>query len=217
MIIKKFKQFESNQISEFPDLEEIKTYFYDLMDESGHQINLFDIGYKFYLKPHRVGDDYQKILMDKSNFIDVLNTDITDKKLSNISNYASVNEPLRHVENKTALNSIKDGAIAYKHMMINFLIPGDYYSSLFNENEFNILINCLLTLYNHTGFRCYGDYWTEDYVGISYESQLNESKVITKFGFSGLFLNCEDDVYRKIAELGNIYYPGNKNVQKYFL
>jgi hypothetical protein len=211
MIIKRFEKFESLDFSEFPNLDEVKTYFYDLFDESEHRINLFDAGYKFFLKPHRVGENYEDILKDKSNFIDIINSDLPDKRLSYSANFASINLPKRHAGNEIALKSIKNGATAYKHIMINFLIPGDYYHSLFSEIEINILLDCLITFYNHTGFRCYGDLWSEDYAISPFDNG-----VITKYGFSGLFINCEDNIYKKISDLNN-QHSNNEIIQKYFL
>lgn len=212
MIIKKFKQFESVESSDFPTFDEVKEYFYDLTDETSNDL-LYQAGYKFWLKPHRIGDPYENILKDKSNFIDVLETDISDKKLSMLSNYASVlnYNGSEHAENALALESIKNGAKAYRHIMLNFSQGnGGYYQSLLKLENYEMLIDCLLTFYRHTDFRPYGDIWTEDY-----PNQIT-GEIETKYGFHGLLVDCSDDEYLKISKL-NTPYTGNENLIKYFI
>jgi hypothetical protein len=213
MIIKNFKQFESADFNDFPTFDEVKEYFYDITDELSSNINTYQAGYKFYIKPHRVGEPYVDILKDKSNFIDILKTDITDKKLTLLSNYAFVvnYNGSEHAENELALKAIRDGAKAYRHIMISFNSHGNgYYQSLLKLENYEMLIDCLLTFYRHTEFRPYGDIWTEDYLN------MDTGEVETKYGFHGLLVDCSDEEYLKISKL-NTSYTGNKNLIKYFL
>lgn len=218
MIIKNFKQFESVDFNDFPTFDEVKEYFYDITDELSSNINTYQAGYKFYIKPHRVGEPYVDILKDKSNFIDILKTDVTDKKLTLFSNYASVinYNGTEHAENELALKTIRDGAKAYRHIMISFNRHGGGYllpvghlhnQSLLKLENYEMLIDCLLTFYRHTDFRPYGDIWTEDYLN------QDTGKVETKYGFFGLLVDCSDEEYLKICELNDY----NENLIKYFI
>ena len=188
MGILKFKQFESFENDfDFPTFEEVENYFYDFTDEINSKLHGYQSGYKFYLKPYPGGEDYKNIVSKKSNFIDILNTDIPDRRLtfSNFCQIKSVNFP-EHFASEVILESIKEGAKAYKHLMIQFA------DTLFCESKLNLLIECLKRFYHAEGFRPYGDLWTESYIGpVGGE----------KFGFVGLLVNCSDDEYIKMAQL----------------
>jgi hypothetical protein len=217
MIIKKFKHFESVNFDDFPSLDEVKECFYDLTDEISSNIHTYQAGYKFWLKPHRVGEPYTNIIKDESNFIDILETDISDKKLSMFSNYARVfnYKGSEHAENELALKTIRDGAKAYRHIMLNFSHNyNDYEQSLLNLDQYDLLLNCLLLFYKHTEFRPYGDIWTEDY--LRKLNNQNTGEIETKYGFHGLLVDCSDEEYLKISKL-NTSYTGNKNLIKNFI
>ena len=90
-----------------------------------------------------------------------------------------------HIGSEIALNSIKGGAKAYKHLMIQFA------DTLFSKSKLDLLIECLKRFYHAEGFRPYGDLWTESYIGpVGGE----------KFGFQGVLVNCSDEEYIKICQ-----------------
>ena len=101
MKIKTFKLFESSSEDYFPSLEEVKDYFYDFTDELDININYFQSGYKYFLKPHTFGDltyRFDSILKDKSNYIDILNTNLSNARLIICSNNATIENINREKE-----------------------------------------------------------------------------------------------------------------------
>jgi hypothetical protein len=210
MAILKFKQFESIQYNfDFPSFKDIEEYFYDFTDEIDSKIYGYQSGYKIYLKPFPNSTPYKDIISNKFNFIDITNTDIPNRNLSISSNYCILDnlnfpEPFSRFDNKVALNSIKSGAKAYKHLMIQFEHP------LFSKSKLNILIECLKMIYDSEGFRPYGDLWTEDWIKPGY------STTEERIGFTGLLVNCSDEEYIKMAKLIE-QRPMNKKLIQHFL
>jgi len=207
MSILKFKQFESIQYDfDFPSFKDIEEYFYDFTDEIDSKLHGYQTGFKVYLKPHTIGTSYKNIVSDKSNFIDIVNTDIPTSKLSFYGNYCYLSNLnfSEHVSNEICLDSIKNGAKAYKHLMIQFA------DTTFSETKLDILTECLKRLYNSEGFRPYGDIWHEDYIRREY------STIEERLGFVGLLVNCSDEEYIKMAQL-IAQRPMNKKLIQHFL
>lgn len=194
MEILKFKQFESNS-NDYPSFQDIKDYFQEFSDEIDGKLDGYQAGFKFYLKDYSTSTGYKKTLSDKSNYVDILNTDIVDKKLALLCDYGNINTSNitnQHTYDDTILNSIKNGAKAYKHLRFTF----DYnYNTLFYKSQLDLLIECLKRLYRNEGFRPYGTIWTEDHVNI------NTNIVEEKLGFQGLLVNCSDEEYIKMYRL----------------
>lgn len=222
MSILKFKQFESSSLDySFPSFQEVEDYFQDFFDEIDSKLQGYQSGFKFYLKPniahnHRNSTklEYQigyiNIVSDKSNYVDILNTDIEDKKLEYLYNYCytyNLNLP-HHPSNDVCLNSIKNGAKAYKHLMIEF--SND---SLFPKFKFDLLIECLKRLYLVEGFRPYGDIWSEYYV------KHKNPGIDGKLEFQGMLVNCSDEEYIKMSQLttSSKNLTLNKNLTKHFI
>jgi len=190
MEILKFKQFESSSNGyNYPSLQDIENYFQDFTDEVDGKLYDYKYGFKFYLKDYTTSTGYEKTLSDKSNYTDILNTDIEDKKLTYLSDYVFINDSRLYKD--TILNSIKNGAKAYKYLMITF----DYYNTLFYKSQLDLLIECLKRLYHNEGFRPYGTIWTEDCVNP------NTNIIEEKLGFQGLLVNCSDEEYIKMYRL----------------
>jgi hypothetical protein len=222
MRIKTFKLFESSSEDYFPSLEEVKDYFYDFTDELDININYFRSGYKYFLKPHRVGDylgdNFEKILKDKSNYIDILNTELSITTLLICSNNATVESISgeRELGSDLAIEAIKDGSKAYNHIMFQFS------DSSFREEHLPKLIECLKRFYHETNFRPYGEIWTEErpvrYGVIDQDSGIETGdEIVLLYGFSGLFVDCSDEEYRKLCE---IYIKDRKNnilITKHFI
>ena len=53
MRIKTFKLFESSSENSFPDLDEIKSYFYDFTDEMNTFIDDYEFGYIFFKNKYK--------------------------------------------------------------------------------------------------------------------------------------------------------------------
>jgi len=215
MKIKTFKLFESSSEDYFPSLEEIKDYFYDFTDELNININFFRTGYKYFLKPHRVSDltnNFDNLLKDKSNYIDILNTELSITKLLICSNYATIGDS----DDDSAIESIKSGAKAYKHIMFQFS------DTSLKEEYLSNLVECLKRFYYETNFRPYGEVWTEERVVrngvIDQDSGIEPGdETVLLYGFSGLFVDCSDEEYKKICE---IYSEDRKNsvlITKHFI
>lgn len=209
MSILKFKQFESNESNfDFPTFDEVENYFHDFTDEIDSKLYAYQTGFKFYLKPHPVGENFKNIVSKKLNFIDILNTDVTDSRLQFLSNYCEIESVNfgNHLGSKISLDSIKGGAKAYKHLMIQFA------DTLFSKPKLDLLIDCLKRFYHAEGFRPYGDLWTEN--SIKYIN--GEVFVEEMYGFCGLLVNCSDDEYIKMCKLIE-QREGNKKLIKHFI
>jgi hypothetical protein len=221
MIIKNFKLFESNSEDYFPPLEEIKEYFYDFTDELDININFFQTGYKYFLKPHRVGDylgdNFEKILKDKSNYIDILNTELSITTLLSCSNCATIKSSReKDVGSDLAIELIRSGAKAYKHIMFEFS------ESSFKKEYLPILVDCLKRFYDVTNFRPYGEFWTEEralrHGVIDQDSGIEPGdETVLLYGFSGLFVDCSDEEYRKLCEVYRKDRENNILITKYFI
>lgn len=222
MIIKNFKHFESVDSEDFPSFDEVKEYFYDFTDELDVNIDFFQTGYKYFLKPHRVGDyigdNFEKILKDKSNYIDILNTELSDTSLQIASNYATIESINRGKDfgSDLAIKLIKSGASGYKHMMIQFS------ESSFRKEYLPILVDCLKRFYDVTNFRPYGEFWTEERVlrnGIvDHDSGIEPGdETVLLYGFSGLFVDCSDEEYKKLCEIYRKDRENNILITKYFI
>jgi hypothetical protein len=207
MNILKFKQFESfDNDFDFPTFGQVENYFYDFTDEIDSKLYGYQSGFKFYLKPHPGGENLKNIVSKKSNFIDILNTDIPDKRLKFCTNYCNIESInfSNHFGSEIALNSIKGGAKAYKHLMIQFA------DTLFSKPKLDFLIECLKRFYHVEGFRPYGDLWTEDWIRPGY------STTEENLGFTGLLVNCSDEEYIKMAQLIEER-PMNKKLIQHFI
>ena len=200
MGILKFKQFESYEINNFPSFQDVEEYFYDFLDEIDSKLYGYQSGYKFYLEPHPIGEPYRAIVSKKSNYIDIVNTKIPNKRLEFLSSYCYVDNFNFYVEdpsNQICLDSIRNGAKSYKHLMIQFA------DTLFSKSQLDLLIECLKRFYHAEGFRPYGDLWTEDYLkqGGALGRLAASYGVEEKFGFVGMLVNCSDEEYIKLAQL----------------
>lgn len=194
MKIKKFKLFESNLESNFPSLDEVKTYFYDFTDNIGN-ISGFDVGYVYF-------ESARLRTRNTDDFVDISNTTLTNNQLGLMSDYLIINREVPD-NKKNKLKYILSGDIpSYEYMLISF-------NSLFDQDNFEVLINCLKLLYSETGFRPFGCLWTED--SVSYDGD-----VVTKIGFEGNFFRGSDDEYLKFCKIfdhGDL----NKDLVKYFI
>lgn len=207
MGILKFKQFESYEINDFPSFQDVEEYFYDFLDEIDSKLYGYQSGYKFYfyLEPHSIGEPYRELVSKKSNFIDIVDTKIPNKKLEFLSNYCYVDNFnfSEHPSNQICLDSIRNGAKAYKHLMIQFA------DTLFSKSKLDLLIECLKRFYHAEGFRPYGDLWTESWITPGYNKE-------EKLGFVGMLVNCSDEEYIKMAQLIE-QREGNKKLIQHFI
>lgn len=191
MIIKSFKLFESNSENNFPDLEEIKSYLYDFTDESDTFVDDYEFGY---------------VIFDgKTEFIDILKSDLSDYRLEYICDLIRLNDRwgTKSMITKSsnqfyekAINLIESGkAPRYEYIYIHFD------NHLFDVDKLEVLLECLETIYSHTGFRPVSSLWSEDYV-----SDIS-GEVETKYGFEGTFVRVFDQEYNKFC---NIFKRGDK-------
>lgn len=199
MSILKFKQFESVQHDfDFPTLEEVKDYFYDFTDEVEYvSISEFSFGFCSF------------------GFTDVLKRNKTHKELLNLMTYinlSTMERPLYTKNIKTNLEKIKNGSKAYRYMKFSFLDEEqDHYNHLFNEKEFNLLIECLKRLYVSTGFRPCGETWSEDY-------PTSDGNIETRWGFQGYLFDVSDEEYIAITKiLESSYYTSYKKLTQHFI
>ena len=199
MIIKSFKQFESNGLDEFPSYEDFMSYFYDIIDDMDRKIDEFQLNYSFFLNRHKNTDvKYSDILKDKSNYIDILNTDLPSDRLkmyNDFLNLYSKNQLRGSVSNNKAfrynnMDAISKGAKYYKTIVFCF---DDFF---FKKESLPKLIECLKRLYQDTNFRPYGELWIE---GV-YDGTEGGA---TFYGFSGLLVDCTDEEYRKFCDIFN--------------
>lgn len=191
MIIKSFKLFESNSENNFPDLEEIKSYLYDFTDESDTFVDGYEFGYA--------------IFDGKTEFIDILKSDLSDWRLDYICDLIRLNDRwgTKSMITKSsnqfyekAINLIESGkAPRYEYIYIHLD------KSLFDVDKLETLVECLETIYSHTGFRPVSSLWSEDYV-----SDIS-GEVETKYGFEGTFVRVSDQEYNKFC---NIFKRGDK-------
>jgi hypothetical protein len=205
MKIKKFKLFESNLESNFPSLDEVKTYFYDFTDNIGN-ISGFEVGYVYFesTRYSKINYNLYSVKAPTEYFIDISNTTLTNNHLGLMSDYLIINREVPD-NKKNKLKYILSGDIpSYEYMCISFN------DSLFDEEDnLEVLINCLKILYSETGFRPFGCLWTED--SVSYDGD-----VATKIGFEGTFFRGSDDEYLKFCKIfdrGDL----NRDLVKYFI
>ncbi len=194
MIIKKFKIFESIN-NNFPSLDEVKSYFYDFTDNIGN-ISEFEIGYVYF-------ESARLRTRNTDDFVDISNTTLTNNQLGLMSDYLIINREVPD-NKKNKLKYILSGDIpSYEYMCVSFN------DSLFDQDNFEVLINCLKVLYSETEFRPFGCLWTEDSVS-------DVGDVVTKLGFEGTFFRGPDDEYLKFCK---IFDHGclNKDIVKYFI
>jgi hypothetical protein len=184
MIIKKFKHFESVDFNDFPSLDEVKEYFYDFTDELYTSIDDYDFGYIFF----NTGDTIISI--------DILNTKKTNSLLEYSANFIRLNREYEKEILKKRIELIESGKEpSYEYIFIHFD------KHLFHIDKLPILIDCLKTLYSHTGFRPIHSLWTEDYVIDDTE------EVETLYGFEGTFVRVSDIEYEKLC---NIFRQGHE-------
>lgn len=186
MRIKTFKLFESSSENSFPDLDEIKSYFYDFTDEMNTFIDDYEFGYIFFRNRDNVYGikDYKE-----SDYIDILNTELSNTRLDYTSDFIKLNRDGKKTH-KNRINSIESGKIpGYEYIFIHFD------PHLFDEDKLPVLIECLETMYSHTGFRPVSSLWSEDYV-----SDIS-GEVVTEYGFEGTFVRVTDKEYKKFCEI----------------
>lgn len=191
MRIKTFKLFESSSENSFPDLDEIKSYFYDFTDEMNTFIDDYEFGYIFFRNRDNVYGikDYKE-----SDYIDILNTELSNTRLDYTSDFIKLNRDGKKTH-KNLLKLIESGeASGYSYLFVHF----EQY--LFEKEKLPILIDCLKTFYSQTGFRIVKSLWTEDYV------DENTGDVVTYYGFEGSFVRVSDDEYKKMCQ---IFQQGN--------
>jgi hypothetical protein len=182
MIIKKFKIFESDKSdNNFPEIEEIKSYFYDFTDEVNTFIDDYEFGYLFF--KNRYKSDYRE-----NDCIDILKTDLSNNRLDYDSELIKLNLEGRKIH-QNLLKLIESGEeSAYDYIFIHF----DQH--LFEKDKLDILIDSLKTFYTQTGFRVVKSLWSEDYVNDS-------GDVVTRYGFEGTFVRVSDEEYKKLCEI----------------
>ena len=187
MRIKTFKLFESSSENSFPDLDEVRSYFYDFTDEVGTSLSNYEIGYKYFFD-QKIGD------------IDILKTNLSNYRLLLASDFIIINKEIPS-DKKSIISGYTK---SYEYMSISLKDP------LFDKESLIELIECLKHLYSETGFRPYGCLWTEDYVSADGDD------VITKLGFEGTFFRGSDEEYMKICQIHD-QGDRTKDLVKYFI
>ena len=190
MKIKTFKLFESSSENSFPDLDEIRSYFYDFTDEINTFIDDYEFGYIFFRNRDNVFGikDYKE-----SDYIDILNTELSNTRLDYTSDFIKLNRDGEKTH-KNLIKLIESGEEAgYENIFIHF----DGY--LFQKDKLSILTECIETIYSHTGFRPVKSLWTEDYID-------DAGEVETLYGFEGTFVRVSDEEYKKLCD---IFVQGN--------
>jgi hypothetical protein len=208
MIIKSFKLFESNSENNFPDLEEIKSYLYDFTDESDTFVDDYEFGYVIFERAGGVSRNSglnPHLSEQKTEFIDILKSDLSDYRLEYICDLIRLNDSWETKSMVTkssnqfyeeAINLIESGkAPRYEYIYIHFN------NFIFDVDKLEVLLECLETIYSHTGFRPVSSLWSEDYV-----SDIS-GEVETKYGFEGTFVRVSDQEYNKFC---NIFKRGDK-------
>lgn len=221
MIIKSFRLFESKSENNFPDLEEIKSYLYDFTDEIDSRVDHYDYGY-IYFDAIRYSDIMKnrkliklirgEVSNDQDNynprFVDILKTDFSKLQLGIMQNSFSFkkwfemwSEKSEKIKEKIELGEIP----SYDY--IQFLFEQ---CSLFDKEQLDNLISCLVRIYEQTGFRPIHDYWIESHI----DEDTDEVKEL--FGFEGLLCRVTDEEYKKLFEICN---PSNDHpkFKDYFL
>jgi hypothetical protein len=186
MKIKTFKLFESSSENSFPDLDEIRSYFYDFTDEINTFIDDYEFGYIFFRNIHK--QDYKE-----SDYIDILNTELSNTRLDYTSDFIKLNRDGKKTH-KNLIKLIESGEEpGYEYIFIHFDV------SLFQKDKLSILTECIETIYSHTGFRPVKSLWTEDYID-------DTGEVETLYGFEGTFVRVSDEEYKKLCD---IFVQGN--------
>ena len=181
MRIKTFKLFESSSENSFPDLDEIRSYFYDFTDEMNTLIDDYEFGYIFFKNKYK--SDYRE-----NDCIDILKTDLSNTRLDYDSELIKLNLKGREIH-KNLLKLIESGEeSAYEYIFIHFDV------SLFQKDKLSILTKCIETIYSHTGFRPVKSLWTEDYID-------DAGEVETLYGFEGTFVRVKDEEYKKLCDI----------------
>jgi hypothetical protein len=94
--------------------------------------------------------------------------------------------------------------------------------SSFREEYLPKLIDCLKRFYHETNFRPYGEFWLEErairngFVDNDYGIEPGDETVLL-YGFSGLFVDCSDEEYRKLCEIYSKDRENNVLITKYFI
>jgi len=190
MKIKTFKLFESSSENSFPDLDEIKSYFYDFTDEIDTFIDDYEFGYIFFRNRDNVYGikDYKE-----SDYIDILNTELSNTRLDYTSDFIKLTRYGKKTH-KNLIKLIESGEEpGYEYIFIHFD------GSLFQKDKLSILTECIETIYSHTGFRPVKSLWTEDYID-------DTGEVETLYGFEGTFVRVKDEEYKKLCD---IFVQGN--------
>jgi hypothetical protein len=181
MKIKTFKLFESSSENSFPDLDEIKSYFYDFTDEMNTFIDDYEFGYIFFKNKYK--SDYRE-----NDCIDILKTDLSNTRLDYDSELIKLNLKGREIH-QNLLKLIESGEeSAYEYIFIHFDV------SLFQKDKLSILTECIKTIYSHTGFRPIKSLWTEDHID-------DAGEVETLYGFEGTFVRVKDEEYKKLCDI----------------
>jgi hypothetical protein len=181
MRIKTFKLFESSSENSFPDLDEIKSYFYDFTDEMNTFIDDYEFGYIFFKNKYK--SDYRE-----NDCIDILKTDLSNTRLDYDSELIKLNLKGREIH-QNLLKLIESGEeSAYEYIFIHFDV------SLFQKDKLSILTECIKTIYSHTGFRPIKSLWTEDHID-------DAGEVETLYGFEGTFVRVKDEEYKKLCDI----------------
>jgi len=176
MIIKSFRLFESKSEKNFPDLEEIKSYFYDFTDETSSFIDDYEFGYI--------------VFDDRFRVYDVLNSELRPHQLEYYSNLINLNSGRSDRIYKNRIKWIESGEMpGYEYIFIHFD------PHLFSQDKLPVLVDCLEAIYSHTGFRPVSSLWTEDYV-----SDVS-GEVVTEYGFEGTFVRVTDEEYNKFCDI----------------
>jgi hypothetical protein len=182
MRIKTFKLFESDKSdNNFPEIEEIKSYFYDFTDEVNTFIDDYEFGYIFFKNKYK--SDYRE-----NDCIDILKTDLSNTRLDYDSELIKLNLKGREIH-QNLLKLIESGEeSAYEYIFIHFDV------SLFQKDKLPILTECLESFHSHTGFRPVKSLWTEDYID-------NSGELVTNYGFEGTFVRVSDEEYKKLCDI----------------
>ena len=182
MRIKTFKLFESDKSdNNFPEIEEIKSYFYDFTDEVNTFIDDYEFGYIFFKNKYK--SDYRE-----NDCIDILKTDLSNTRLDYDSELIKLNLKGREIH-QNLLKLIESGEeSAYEYIFIHFDV------SLFQKDRLPILTECLESFHSHTGFRPVKSLWTEDYID-------NSGELVTNYGFEGTFVRVSDEEYKKLCDI----------------
>ena len=230
---KTYRLFESPDLTEFPSQSDIEEIFYDVTDDNIVEFEYWAEGWWYFFYPSMTREVKSLLYYDMTEYPDDwLNKktkvpyqtewremffDITDPKNTDmiIRGFEEIPsseldrsrdlENLNKIPNKTFVELIVDNIIKGKIKGFPYIYV-ELHSCL--QENFPKVVECIVRLYQATGFRPVGEVWDEDY--------LDESGIRTYTCCKLQLVKCSDLEYKSLVN-GLCSRPAEVELAKLFL